>query len=31
MKWEEIRRHCPRQWVLVEAVNAYSESGKDDD
>jgi hypothetical protein len=28
MKWEEIRRHYPHEWVLVEAVNARSESGR---
>jgi len=28
MKWEEIRRHYPDQWLLVEAIKARSESGK---
>jgi hypothetical protein len=28
MKWEEIRRHYPDQWLLVEAIKAHSESGK---
>lgn len=28
MKWEEIRQHYPHQWLLVEAVQAHSESGK---
>ena len=28
MKWEEIRAHYPHQWLLVEAINARSESGK---
>ncbi len=28
MKWEEIRKHFPHQWLLVEAIKAHSESGK---
>ena len=28
MNWQEIRSHYPTQWLLVEAVNAHSESGK---
>lgn len=28
MKWEEIRQHYPSQWLLVEAVEAHSESDK---
>lgn len=28
MKWEEIRKHYPHQWLLVEAIKAHSESGK---
>lgn len=28
MQWEEIRRHYPQQWLLVEAIKARSESGK---
>jgi len=28
MKWEEIRRHFPHKWLLVEAMEAYSEGGK---
>ncbi|MCB0212175.1 MAG: hypothetical protein KDJ52_22720 [Anaerolineae bacterium] len=28
MKWEEIRRHYPHQWLLVEAIKAHSASGK---
>jgi len=28
MKWEEIRHHFPHQWLLVEAMEAYSEPGK---
>jgi uncharacterized phage protein gp47/JayE len=28
MKWEEIRRHFPHKWLLVEALEAYSEGGK---
>lgn len=26
MKWEQIRQHYPEQWVLVEAISAYSEN-----
>ena len=28
MKWAEIRSHYPHQWLLVEAIKAYSEAGK---
>jgi len=28
MTWEEIRRHFPHKWLLVEAMEAYSEPGK---
>jgi len=28
MQWQEIRRHYPHQWLLVEAIKAHSESGK---
>jgi len=28
MKWQEIRRHYPKQWLLVEAIKARSEAGK---
>ncbi len=28
MNWEEIRSHYPHQWLLVEAIRAYSEAGK---
>ncbi len=28
MKWEEIRKHYPHQWLLVEAIKAHTESGK---
>lgn len=28
MQWSDIRRHYPRQWLLVEALLAHSESGK---
>jgi hypothetical protein len=24
MKWEQVREHYPEQWVLVEAISAYS-------
>ena len=26
MLWQEIRQHYPQQWVLVEAINAYSKA-----
>jgi hypothetical protein len=26
MKWEQIREHYPEQWVLVEAITAYSKN-----
>jgi gamma-glutamylcysteine synthetase len=25
MRWEEIRKHYPQQWLLVEAIKAHSE------
>ena len=28
MKWQEIRKHCPQQWILVEAIKAHSEASK---
>ncbi len=28
MNWYEIRKHYPRQWLLIEAVRARSEGGK---
>jgi hypothetical protein len=28
MHWQEIRNHYPRQWLLVEAVKARSDSSK---
>ncbi len=28
MRWQEIRNHHPQQWLLVEAIEARSESGK---
>ncbi len=26
MKWQEIRKHYPQQWLLVEAIKAHSEA-----
>lgn len=26
MKWEQVRDHYPEQWVLVEAISAYSKN-----
>ena len=28
MNWMEVRQAYPHQWLLVEAINAYSDSGK---
>ncbi len=28
MNWENIRENYPKQWILVEAIEAHSESGK---
>jgi hypothetical protein len=28
MKWEDVRRAYPEQWILIEAVDAYSEGEK---
>ena len=28
MRWIDIRRHYPHQWLLVEALLAYSKSGR---
>jgi len=28
MTWDEIREHYPHQWLLIEAVKAFSESGR---
>lgn len=28
MKWQDIRKHYPEQWLLVEAVEAHSADGK---
>lgn len=28
MKWQEIRRQYPQQWLLVEAIQAHSEGYK---
>lgn len=28
MKWQEIRKHYPEQWLLVEALEAHSADGK---
>lgn len=25
MTWDEIRAICPKQWVIIEAVGAYTE------
>ncbi len=28
MTWEEIQHHYPHQWLLAEAIKAFSESGR---
>lgn len=28
MVWQDIRKHYPQQWLLVEAIKAYSEANK---
>jgi len=28
MKWDDIRTHYPHQWLLLEAIKAYSDSSK---
>jgi hypothetical protein len=28
MKWEEIRTHYPKQWLLIEAIQAHSEANQ---
>ena len=28
MQWQEIREHYPRQWLLLEALEAHSEHEK---
>jgi hypothetical protein len=28
MQWQEIRKHYPHQWLLIEAIKAHSENDK---
>lgn len=28
MNWQSIREHYPNQWILLEAIEAYSDDGK---
>lgn len=28
MQWQEIRKHYPQQWLLIEALKAHSEGEK---
>lgn len=28
MVWQDIRKHYPQQWLLVEAIQAHSEADK---
>ena len=27
MKWSEVRRHYPEEWLLIEAIEARSQDG----
>ncbi|MGY0691269.1 hypothetical protein ACW2QC_00585 [Virgibacillus sp. FSP13] len=29
MKWEDVRQAFPEQWVLIEAVQAYTSKGSE--
>lgn len=28
MRWSEVRRHYPDQWLLIEAIEAHSEDDR---
>jgi hypothetical protein len=28
VQWEEVRRHYPDQWLMVEAIRAHSEADR---
>ncbi len=28
MRWQEIRKHYPQQWLLIEAIEAHSEANR---
>ncbi len=28
MQWQEIRQHYPKQWLLLEAIQAHSEGNR---
>ena len=28
MKWQEVRQLCPHRWVVVEAINAYTDGAR---
>jgi hypothetical protein len=28
MKWEEIRTHYPKKWLLLEAIQSHSEANQ---
>lgn len=28
MKWQEVRELCPHRWVVVEAINAYTDGAR---
>ena len=28
MQWQEIRKHYPHQWLLIEAIKAHTENDK---
>ncbi len=28
MQWADVRRHFPHQWVVIEAISAYTEGDR---
>lgn len=28
MQWQEIRKHYPQQWLLIEAIKAHSDASR---
>ena len=28
MQWQEIRKHYPQQWLLIEAIKAHSQANR---
>jgi hypothetical protein len=29
MKWQDIRKHYPKQWLLIEAIKAHSKDNEE--